>query len=358
MEFENWISEFGGKQGNYFKRKQYVLRNENYESHKAKYIQLCNNTDVYECAYCYENEYIDKCNIIGNPYLDFDIEELTEENWIKLTNEVKYVINYLELYLKIPPEELLLYFSGSKGFHLIIPHENIGIEPSTTLNNDFKLFAEGLAYISHGKVRAAAKQGTIDLKIYDRKRLFRLPGSINSKSGLFKVPVSMDQLYKYNLRQMLKWASEPRKKTVFTKPQFRAVSKEGYNNIILAGKEYEDRPEKTLKSSNSKPKIKEGERLKMLPCTKKLLNEGALKGTRNQSCFTLSNSLFQCGYKLDEVQELIETWNSKCNEPLGREEINITISSAKRDFDNQIYVGCGRYKDLDVCTPLECPLVN
>ena len=358
MDFKNWISEFGGKQGDFFKRNYYVLRNENYESHKNNFIKKCNNIDVYECAYHYENEDIDNCNIIGNPYLDFDIDEFTEENWNKLVKEVKYVINYIELSMKIPPEELSLYFSGSKGFHLIIPCKSIGIEPSKTLNNDFKLFAEGLAYISHGKNKTAAKQSTLDLKIYDKKRLFRLPGSINSKSGLFKVSVSIEQLYKYNLKLMLRWASERRKQTVFVEPKFRAISKEGYNNILLAGKEYEDRPERKSRKEAYKPELKQGERLELLPCSKQLLEAGAMKGTRNQSCFALSNSLFQCGYKINEVQEMLFSWNERCEEPLGQEEVLTTIQSAKKDYDNEIYVGCGRYRDLDMCSLHECPLLK
>lgn len=358
MEFKNWISEFGGKQGNFFKRKYYVLRNENYETHKNDFVVKCNNIDVYECAYHYENEDIDDCNIIGNPYLDFDIDEFTESNWNKLVKEVKYVINYIELSMGIPPEELYLYFSGSKGFHLIISHKSIGIEPSKTLNYDFKYFAKGLAYISHGKNRAAAKETTLDLKIYDKKRLFRLPGSINSKSGLYKVPVNIEQLYQYGLKQMLKWASEPRKRTVPINPIFRAISKEGYNAIVAAGLEYENRTSVMPKKESRKPELKEGEHLELLPCSKKLLETGALKGTRNQSCFALSNSLFQCGYKLDEVQELISSWNSLCEEPLSQEEILITIQSANRDYENEIYVGCGRYKDLDMCLADECPLLK
>jgi len=356
MRLDGWISEFGGVQGDYFSRKYYVLHNENFGKNMKEYIRLCHGKDVYQCAYHYETQDYETCQIIGNPYLDFDTEGIeSKENWGRLVKEVKYVVNYVESSLAIPAEELQLYFSGSKGFHLIVPHECIGIQPKKDLNEDFKLFAEGIAYIRNGRRAEAVRHGSIDLKIYDRKRLFRIPNTINAKSGRYKVPVTVSQLYSMDYTGIMEWASRPRI-PMFRPPHYRAASEEGYVAIINSGIEYENkknmgqRPRKKRKVGENKP-------MELLPCAKKLLETGAFKGERNISCFALASSLFQTGLKIDDVYEEIDGWNQRCEEPLPDREIMTTVQSAQSSYESGMYVGCGKYRELDLCMD-NCPLAN
>jgi len=351
VDLKGWISELGGVHEGYFSRNYYILRNENFEKNRQRYIDECHNTDVYQCAYHYEDDDIDHCRIIGSPYLDFDMDNIeTPENWKRLVHEVKYVINYVESSMNVPLEEIEIYFSGSKGFHIIIPHEILGIEPETNLNETFKYFALGMAYIINGKKVSAAKKDSIDIKIYDRKRLFRIPNSINSKSGKYKVPISIDQLYQFSYSDIMEWASKPRILNNIELPSYSAIAAEGFQAIVDAGMDYEClRDGRTRRRKRKRGPLPEGVRLELLPCTQKLLTEGIAKGFRNHSCFALASSLRQSGYTEEETLGIIQEWNDSLDEPLASGEILITVNSANNSYESGMTVGCGKYHELNLC---------
>lgn len=357
MKLDGWISEFGGKDSKgYFHRKSYYVHDENFVDNRRRYIRKLNNTDVYQCAYHYETTDYENCAIIGEPYLDFDIDDI-EKNYKKLVRAVKYSINYIQNNMGIPAEELRIYFSGHKGFHVVIPGECIGIMPSQNLNEEFKYFAMGIAYLSCGKNASAIPQSAVDLGIYDRKRLFRLVNSVNSKSGLFKVPISIDQLYEYSYEEMKAWAKSPR---LFRPqpPTFRSKAVTGYVEIVETGMEYESERDGVHKKHKKRNiTLKEGERLPLLPCAQYLLEHGAIKGTRNHSCFALASSILQAGYTTEEVYDMIEEWNDRNEEPLAEREVEVTVSSAIAAFDSGKGVGCGKYKELDYCQS-DCKLME
>ena len=82
------------------------------------------------------------------------------------------------------PEILRVYFSGAKGFHCGIPVTALGggLKPS----NDFAQTMRSVAKkIAHGI-------GYDD--IYNTTRLWRMPNTINGKTGLRKVLVSLEDV--------------------------------------------------------------------------------------------------------------------------------------------------------------------
>ena len=349
MDYRGWIAEFGGRMPEgYFCRNQYFVHDDSYLNNKWHFIRECKNTDVYECAYKYEDTHYNTCRILGEPYLDFDIDDI-ENNYGKLVRAVKYTVNYVENTLGIPADNLRLYFSGHKGFHLIIPGEAIGVEPSATLNAAFRYFAMGMAYLHAGRNIQNAAKDILDLGIYDRKRLFRIVNSINSKSGFRKVQISINQLYDYDYEDMVAWAQKahtflPRK------TGFSMKAQRGYRSIIELGKDYEAlRDGRNRKKSARKIVLKEGQVLELLPCTKNLLETGALKGFRNHALFALASSLAQSGYKPDDIYQMAEEWNDRNEEPLSSREIQTTVNSAINSYESGMTVGCGKYKDLGYC---------
>lgn len=350
MDNVDWISEFGGVCDRFFTRNYYVKESGDVKAFRKEFVDACRNTDVYQCVYRYENEDVKNCKIIGDPYLDFDAENIkTDDGWQRLTSEVKYVVNYLEIALRIAPEELHLYFSGNKGFHIILPGAAVGIQASENLNEVFRHFALGMAFLHSGKSMCMIPHELLDLRIYDRRRLLRLPNSINSKSGIYKVPVTIDQLYDYSYEEMVVWAKKPREEK-FIMPPYRSVSAEGFNEIIKVGKDYLCERDGHIKRHRTKKKERQnGEILPLLPCTKKLLEAGAQKGVRNNACFALASSLLQSGYSLDTVYGMVEEWNDKNGEPLPGREVSVTVKSAAASYDNGMVVGCGKYRELDFC---------
>lgn len=344
MSTNEWIAEFGGIRNGYFARNHFVSRD--FEKNKSDFIKSCGNIDVYQSAYYYANKDIDSCEIIGSPYLDFDGDIETLDGWKKLTGEIKYVINYLEMELTISADELRIYFSGSKGFHIVIPEKLVGLKPAKNLNISFSYFAKGMAFIRTGKKIQVALKDLLDFRIYDRRRLFRIPNSINSKLGLYKVPVTIDQIYSFSLEQMLEWASKPREVS-YPPIRFRSTVLEGFNKIVEVGKDFEALKEGKVRKK--KRKVLDGEVRDLLPCAQNLLEKGVEKGRRNNSCFALSSSLLQTGHSLEEVYDMLSDWNDKNEESLSEKELTVTINSAVTSFEKGMTVGCGMYRDLDLC---------
>lgn len=95
------------------------------------------------------------------------------------------------------------YFSGNKGFSIEIPGRLFGgfpILPARDLVDRFEIlvgiFAEGLS--------------TVDQKIYDPVRLWRLPNTINGKSGLHKIALSTHEFLHLGIEDIRELAKAPR----------------------------------------------------------------------------------------------------------------------------------------------------
>src|SRR5574344_1447892 len=142
------IIEVGGVINNSFTRNKFCLKSE-----LNKKIEQFTG-DKYMTIYSYDSKDINTCNFIAPLYLDFDIDDL-EHNYSKLIRDIE------------------IYFSGAKGFHIIIDHRILGFEPSRTLNKDLKTIA---LYF-----KASTFTKCIDTGIYDYRRLFRVPNTINTK---------------------------------------------------------------------------------------------------------------------------------------------------------------------------------
>ena len=123
---QGFITELGGSKNGYFRRKVYITRDDSFEDSLIKFIDEYRNTDVYYCLYNYESTDIENCPMIASPYLDFDTEIETEEDYQRVRREVHMAMQYFNRYFFIPFEMLQIYFSGNKGFHLVVPYE-VGI---------------------------------------------------------------------------------------------------------------------------------------------------------------------------------------------------------------------------------------
>lgn len=97
-------------------------------------------------------------------------------------------------------DDLLVFFSGSKGYHLGLPTSLFDATPGPAFNDYCRAFAESIASV-HG-VR-------IDSSVYDRVRAFRAPNSKHPKTGLHKRRVLMDELVSLEPSRLRSLASEP-----------------------------------------------------------------------------------------------------------------------------------------------------
>lgn len=101
----------------------------------------------------------------------------------------------------LDPSALQIYFSGAKGFHLMIDTRSFGrVVPSKGLPTIFDSLRRHLAQELPEPLRE-----TMDLSIRDRVRLLRLPNTIHEKSKLYKViltPGELDHLSASAVREV------------------------------------------------------------------------------------------------------------------------------------------------------------
>ena len=298
-------------------------------------------SDTYRTIYTYDSKDLNQANYIAPLYFDLDMDNI-EENYEYLLRDLKIILNRLKFIFKLKENNIELYFSGSKGFHILIPYEIFGFEPSKEINKQYKKIASYFKSFSITKC--------IDTKIYDNKRLFRVPNTINSKTQLYKVPVTLRQLNSMTYTDLKEYASQPQHLNYTTNKAFNEQARISFDNLLEAINK------KEREHINAKVADQYIKQKKLLPCVEYILQNGACTGCRNNTAVALANSLFQIGHKLDEVTEVLEEWNATKNEDMIPEaELNATILSAQNNAKNKMYYGCSAFRDLDVCVK-GCPI--
>ena len=345
------VSEIGGVTKVGFRRNIFIDRDMMYGQQIERYRKRFGNKDIYVCMYSYERPdnikaedinydiHLGDKNAISSLYLDFDMKENTNEAYDDLKFQCERVIHVLVNIWKIPSNMLQIYFSGNKGFHVVVPHEILNLKPCVNVNETIK------RAVMFFKVQFSAS--ALDTAIYDRRRLFRLPNSINAKSGLYKVPITFKQLHEFSQEQMMEWAKEP-KAYPFVAPKYIAEAANQFASIVRIRETQKAKPKKKVEI----PKDKQ----KMLPCVDHILRTSISKGSRNRTMVALASSIMQAGYTQEETQEIIEQWNEQNDPPLEAHELRTTVWSAAREIENGRGWGCSSFREMGFCVGDTCKL--
>jgi hypothetical protein len=104
-------------------------------------------------------------------------------------------------------EDILIWFSGMKGFHICVPYEVFGAVPSERIHLHYKYVAKTVC--KHG----------LDLARYSLRQLWRAEGSRHGETRLFKVPLSFEELSNSRVELIERLASSPRQGVHY--PKFR-----------------------------------------------------------------------------------------------------------------------------------------
>ncbi len=272
--------------------------------------------------------------LFSDLYLDFD----DQNDFEKVRIDALRSISYLKTIMHIEPEELQIYFSGNKGVHIMVPSEILGVEPHKKLNLIYKFIASDVIKHTPNK--------TLDLVIYDNKRLFRIPGTIHEKTRLYKIPITQQELRDISHKEILELARQPR--TI-------AVAPPSFNT--LANKQYKYLVDLYIKESQKKVTLKGTGNLRyMPPCVSHLLKTGAPEGRRNNSIVALASYYKNCGMEYVQALEKIKEWNDTKNTPPTKEqELERSVRSI---FAGHASYGCSTLKVLSECDFKNCKLMK
>ena len=329
--------ELGGFKDDNFKRNYFVDNNAiDTEQKIDNFYSLFQNTDIYRSIFSFSDIKFNETLLYGPFYLDFDIQIKSPKDFRMVARDTLLITTMIEEEMGLSEDVIKIYFSGSKGFHVIIDPEIFGAKPSYNLNMIYKRMA--IFFNKH------TMYNTIDINIYDQRRLFRIENSINKKTGLYKVRISRKDLLNITtIQDIQKYASS--KKEILSDNKIESFHARLFFNRF---KLIEDCKAINQKKSKKPAKLFFATK-KILPCVQKIIKEGITKGNRNNTSVSITSSLIQSGFDRNEIEEYIHEWNKLNSPPLSNKELTSTINSAFTLAYQEKYYGCTFFKERGQC---------
>lgn len=183
--------------------------------------------------------------------------------------------------------DLMIWFSGSKGFHIGLPTSMWGPTWSLNFNRVARRFAETLA---------AQANVVIDLGVYDKVRAFRAPNSRHPKTGLYKRALSLDELTRMSVQRIQGLAAKP---YPFDLPSAGGGSKQAAADWEAAVQAVEAEAVATVERWAS------GGMARINRSTLDFIRNGAEAGDRHRLLFSAAANLAEFGCPADLAHELL-----------------------------------------------------
>ena len=278
---------------------------------------------LYRSVYIYDQsgyEAIRKKGTVKNYFgiRDIDVVPIDidkENNTDKFTLQKLQALLYELCEEGLSKENCQIYFSGT-GYHVDIHKDCFGFVPS-----------EDLPYIIKETMRLISKN--IDLSIYIRSGIYRCEHSLNLKSGLYKVPLSWQEVNSLSSTEIKKLAQKRRLDFQYH---------ELYGDGELSGYLIRKIPKiKVMKQVN--------EPLTIVPCIQKMYTEGALEGSRNNKILRLASHFKRNGIPSMAAKAAILAWNE---ESLEEQLVTEKVESV---YNSNYKYGCSDFLMKKYCNP-------
>jgi len=141
-------------------------------------------------------------------YFDFDCDSeklgLSLEDALDRSrgDAIKLIEWFFTAFPDLNPAHVQCWFSGRKGFHVMVRPEVFGIKPHRHLTYILKNAANQL--------KNELGLDTLDASVYTIPRMWRIPNTVNPKSGRFKIELFVEELKKLSAQEIMKMARHPR----------------------------------------------------------------------------------------------------------------------------------------------------
>jgi hypothetical protein len=187
-----------------------------------------------------------------------------------------------------------IYFSGGKGMHVIISTRVFTPVDSTDMLKVYK-------YIANKAVEAGVTH--LDIGIYTYGRLLRAPNSRHSRTKLYKIPLTFQELRDLGMKQILELARQPRPQNSYAMPAFCSEAADLYKKLVADCQKTNVPPLPAAKQMNIG--FKQGWR--MTPCAKIAENKTIPDGVRHQMYVELSRYYAYLNMHPEEMLERLWT---------------------------------------------------
>lgn len=275
------------------------------------------------------------------------------------------LVEFFVVQLCLPEPAVRVWFSGSKGAHIIVDPVALGIEPSATLTADMKVVA--LELVRHLSARGAGDIA-IDRAVYSLPRMLRLPDQINPKSGLFKIELRHHELFQLTPDQITDLARQPRGDlwSADDLPDALVLAAAEWWSMALArAREPREFRIRTAEVAGLKIRpdgyvVDELAGSDMPPCIAGIVQAAASPGTRNRA--ELQIACWAKGAKLpfDKAMSLLTEWTAPNRPELSAENARAKAESIVRSvYGNASYgFSCIAARSAARAVGVPCPCEN
>ena len=205
------------------------------------------------------------------------------------------------------------FFSGT-GYHLLLPNSVFNFEPS-----------EDLPYIVR-KTMAALLPG-IDDMVYIRSAIYRVPHTVNMKTGLYKIPLSIEEIRTLKHEEIHELAKTPRLSYPYS--------------VLFGDGELEDKIIiESTKIVEMRPVV---ENSKVVPCIQRMLSLGPQQGSRNNTAMRIASHFRRHGIPSEYAKASLLYWNQNSIDE------KVLISKIEQTYNRGYQYGCNDELMLKHC---------
>tara|TARA_R110001599_G_scaffold342409_2_gene564166 strand:+ start:17133 stop:18908 length:1776 start_codon:yes stop_codon:yes gene_type:complete len=277
-----------------------------------KYIKPSEKRVLYRSIYLYDEDglkYNTQTGSMKNYFgkrgldhliIDIDKEDNTDEFTLHKAKSLLVELGDLG----VTHKSIQPYFSGT-GYHILLAGSVFNFQAS-----------DDLPYVVKETIKKLFPD--VDLSIYSRSGLYRVPHSFNDKKCLYKVPISPTELFQLTPDEIKSLAEGPR--TDFDYPE------------IFGEGELEDCVVSHV------PKVQEfrkvSEPTKVVPCVQTMLKLGPLKGSRHKTLLRIASHFKRHGIPSEYCKASANHWNN------GQMEDAKVAEVVEQTYINNYKYGC------------------
>lgn len=228
----------------------------------CQYLKMTGSTKGYN-ALCW------------SPWLWWDIDR--EHDIEAATRDTRRLAAFLADRYRLDGDDLLIFYSGSKGYHVGLPTSLWQPAPSTVFNKLARRFAEQIAELLGIDVDA----------VYDKVRPFRAPNSRHPKTGRHKRRLAFDELLRMKTAAILDSAAEPQP---FDLPLPPPVEDQAAADWQKSGEHVAE-----TTTANRQRRIAFNSSSKLNRRTMEFIRDGASTGDRHRLVFSAAANLGEFG---------------------------------------------------------------
>ena len=279
---------------------------------------------IYRSVYLYDDEGLEYVKLNGTlkDYfgprsidkipIDIDKGQNTDEWTLDVLRGVLF--NLREEY-EVSNDALQLYFSGT-GYHIMLTNELF----------DFKK-SKDLPFVVKQTMKSMFDD--IDLSVYSRNSIIRLPHTLNTKENRFKIPLTVDEVQKLDAADIIKLSKERR----LTFPYHILWAEKELSNYIVT-----EVPNIRALQNVVEPR-------NVVSCIQDIYKDGPKAGNRNNVILRIASHFRRNGIPSDACKAAVIHWNQ------GQLEENVILEKVEAVYNAGYQYGCNDPILASKCNP-------